>query len=167
MALHDLPALADHVRAATGAPRIATLSWSAVGRGCGPVWCAACPLVQHICAHQRQLRVWARLPLLLLPPLPLLPSLLTLPPRHLHPNTPTAQGGTMTFMYGSEAPAAAAERFCAHVALAPVVFPQRLRTPLFAGLSGSGADKVRAVLCCACLHLCVRVCVLCAVPCRG
>ncbi|PNW80408.1 hypothetical protein CHLRE_07g316526v5 [Chlamydomonas reinhardtii] len=79
MALHDLPALADHVRAATGAPRIATLSWSA--------------------------------------------------------------GGTMTFMYGSEAPAAAAERFCAHVALAPVVFPQRLRTPLFAGLSGSGADK--------------------------
>ncbi|KAG2441097.1 hypothetical protein HXX76_003949 [Chlamydomonas incerta] len=83
LALQDLPALADHVRAATGAARIATVSWSA--------------------------------------------------------------GATVTFMYGSAAPEAAAERFCAHVALAPVVFPQRIVTPLFAGPAGTGADKARCV----------------------
>ncbi|KAG2484941.1 hypothetical protein HYH03_016327 [Edaphochlamys debaryana] len=51
-------------------------------------------------------------------------------------------GGLQTFAWGAHDPSAAAAALCAHVTLGPVVFPQRLKAPLLAGLLGSGADRV-------------------------
>ncbi len=38
------------------------------------------------------------------------------------------------------------DRLCAHVALGPVTFPQRIMAPLMVAVLGSGIDKVRGAV---------------------